>query len=103
MSKVFGNIYPGVNGKSAVLASLAGFLLCPLDFAAQFAPGAIAVAAANGEAYISSPNTGSINVYDSNGTIHLQFGSNGSGAGQFNGPSGVAVLNNGNIAVVDTG
>ncbi|MDE1970112.1 MAG: hypothetical protein KGI50_00840 [Patescibacteria group bacterium] len=44
-----------------------------------------------------------IQEFDSNGTYLTQFGSRGSGNGQFNGIGGVAVDKNGNVFVTDTG
>jgi DNA-binding beta-propeller fold protein YncE len=42
-------------------------------------------------------------MYSSNGTFLTQWGSVGSGNGQFNGPFGVAVDAGGSVYVADTG
>jgi DNA-binding beta-propeller fold protein YncE len=57
----------------------------------------------NGYIYIAVPSENCIKKFDSSGKIITQFGSKGSGDGQFNNPTGVAVDKEGNVYVMDTG
>ena len=53
--------------------------------------------------YVSDANNHRIRKYDSSGAFLTQWGSNGSGDGQFNGPQGLAIDLSDNVYVADTG
>jgi len=73
------------------------------QYVTQWSAGGPGVAVdAGGNIYVPDWINNLIRKFDSNGTYLIQWGSYGSGNGQFNGPSWVAVDSSGNIYVVDT-
>ena len=56
-----------------------------------------------GNIYVTDSDNGRIQIFNSSGTFLSQFGSNGSGDGQFNVPYGITLDPAGNIYVADTG
>ena len=52
--------------------------------------------------YVADTEDGRIQKFDSDGTLITKWGSYGTGDGQFNGPSGIAVDSSGNVYVADT-
>jgi sugar lactone lactonase YvrE len=66
------------------------------------APGGVAVDTAN-NVYIADSQNHRIRKYDSTGAHLLDWGSNGSGNGQFQSPQGIAVDSANNVYVADTG
>ncbi len=65
-------------------------------------PAGIAVDGA-GNVYVADSGNNRIQKFDSSGTYLTQWGTSGTGNGQFNSPFGVAVDTQGNVYVVDTG
>lgn len=63
----------------------------------------IAVDSTTGDVYVANNNANSVSVYDRGGVFKFQFGSPGSGKGEFHNPTGIAVHFNGDIYVCDTG
>jgi hypothetical protein len=59
------------------------------------------VAVSSGEVYITDVSEARVNRFTTAGVPIGSFGSFGSGAGQLNGPRGVAISPNGNVLVVD--
>ncbi len=57
---------------------------------------------ADGNVYVVDSGNNRIQKFDSNGTYLSQFGSSGSGNGQFTSPQGIAVDTAGNIYVADS-
>ena len=55
-----------------------------------------------GECLYANAAHNRIKKFDANGVYLTQWGSNGSGNGQFSSPSGVAVDGQGNVYVADT-
>jgi tripartite motif-containing protein 71 len=53
--------------------------------------------------YVSDANNHRIRKYNSAGTFLLQWGANGAGNGQFNGPQGLGIDASDNVYVADTG
>jgi hypothetical protein len=53
--------------------------------------------------YVSDANNHRIRKYDSSGAFLIQWGSNGNGDGQFNGPQGLAIDPANNVYVADSG
>jgi len=66
----------------------------------NYAPSGMAVDG-SGNVYVADYNNSRIQKFNSSGTYLTQWGSSGSGNGQFNGPVGLAVYGN-NIYVADT-
>jgi hypothetical protein len=66
------------------------------------APTAVALNSAHSMLYVADQNNSRIAVFTSNGSFVTSFGSLGSGAGQMNGPDGVAVTKSGMVYVADT-
>ena len=70
--------------------------------AGQFSnPTSIAFDAASGNFYVTDTNNSRVQKFTKDGVFILQFGSNGSGSGQFNNPVGIAVDYNGYVYVTD--
>ena len=65
-------------------------------------PSDVAVAA-NGDVFVLDKDASKVFVFDRAGKPKLDFGNNGSGAGQFEDPESLAVLPNGHTLVADTG
>jgi DNA-binding beta-propeller fold protein YncE len=64
-------------------------------------PTSIAVDRASGHVYVSDERRHDVQVFDRDGAFIRKIGSFGSGVGQFNRPSGVAVDHNGDVLVAD--
>jgi NHL repeat-containing protein len=64
---------------------------------------AVAVAAGSGYVYVVDSWKSSIQKFTSNGAYLTQWGTNGTGNGQFGSPHGVAIDGSGNVYVADTG
>ncbi len=58
---------------------------------------------ASGDVYVSDVGNNRIEKFDSNGNYLAQWGSTGTGNGQFNQPDGLAMDASGDVYVVDTG
>jgi DNA-binding beta-propeller fold protein YncE len=52
--------------------------------------------------YVADTNNNRIQKFDPDGKFLLKFGSGGYRAGEFSGPSGIAVDSSGNVYVTDT-
>ncbi len=94
-------------GDGTYLSELGG----PADYggAALSNAGAVAVAAGSGWVYVADTNHNRILVYGPEGALRAKWGANGadgtagSGSGQFNRPSGIAIDSSGDIYVADRG
>jgi sugar lactone lactonase YvrE len=58
---------------------------------------------AQGDIYVTDPGNNRVQKFDSQGNYESQFGSSGTGNGQFNGPTGIAIDASGNVYVTDAG
>jgi len=56
-----------------------------------------------GNVLVTDTGNNEIDIYDSNGKFITSFGSEGSGDGQFNNPTGITIDNKGNLYVIDSG
>ena len=63
----------------------------------------IATDLTNGDVFVVNNLANIVKVYNSRGDFKFQFGSTGSGPGQFRNPTGIAINANGEILVCDTG
>ncbi|KKR06865.1 MAG: NHL repeat containing protein [Candidatus Peregrinibacteria bacterium GW2011_GWC2_39_14] len=57
----------------------------------------------SGNVYVVERNNNRVQKFDSNGTYITQWGSYGSGDGQFDSPAGIDIDSSGNVYVVDSG
>src|SRR5262249_8598108 len=80
-------------------ACICSTLACP--FVTAWGSAARALAVGGGNVFVDEPDR--IQKFDSTGTFLLQWGSLGSGDGQFDFPIGIAVDGSGNVFVADTG
>jgi hypothetical protein len=58
---------------------------------------------AHGDIYVTDPGNNRVQKFDSQGNYLSQFGSPGTGNGQFNGATGIAIDASGNVYVTDAG
>jgi DNA-binding beta-propeller fold protein YncE len=56
-----------------------------------------------GNVYTLNASNGQITRYDSQGKLLYSWGSQGTGAGQFTNPQGIAIDSQGNVYVADSG
>jgi len=63
----------------------------------------IATDLTTGDVFVVNSLANTVKVYNSRGEFKFQFGSTGSGPGQFGNPTGIAIDANGEILVCDTG
>jgi DNA-binding beta-propeller fold protein YncE len=70
-------------------------------FARRYTPFGMAVDALNGWVYVADTNNSRVERYDVNGNYLATFGSHGSGPGQFEYNSRVAIASNGDVYVSD--
>ena len=86
---------PGATGPITVV--LGGFPTAPAESEN------IATDLTTGDVYVVNNAANIVKVYNIRGDFRLQFGSTGSGTGQFRNPTGIAINANGEILVCDTG
>jgi len=100
---------PGSLGVYVVTAVVPVGLAGPITVVLGGFPGApvesenIATDLTNGDVFVVNNAANIVKVYNSRGDFKFQFGSTGSGPGQFRNPTGIAINSNGEILVCDTG
>jgi len=87
---------PGVNGPITVV--LGGVATSSASLV-----GGIAADPVNGDVFVVNSAANAVKVFNRRGDFKFQFGTTGSGPGQFRNPTGIAIHSNGDIVVYDAG